>query len=189
LAVVLAFNVKVLQDAQQEAEVQEVPILQDNVIYKLMENYEAWAKRKREEVRAKRLEGFIRPGKFALKPGFVFRRSHPAVVGVDVLGGIIRPKYPLMRKDGHSVGVIHELQREKKSIHEAKLGDEVAVSIEGAIVDRHIREGETLYTDIPRDHMLALKSELKDLLSGDELAVMNEIITIKQKSDSTYGVM
>jgi len=189
LAAVLAFNVKVLQDAQQEAEAQGVPILQDNVIYKLMENYEAWAKHKREEVRAKRLEGFIRPGKFALKPGFVFRRSHPAVVGVDVLGGVIRPKYPLMRKDGHSIGVIHELQREKKSIHEAKLGDEVAVSIEGAIVDRHIREGETLYTDIPRDHMLALKSELKDLLSGDELAVMNEIIAIKQKSDSTYGVM
>ncbi|MDI6884706.1 MAG: translation initiation factor IF-2, partial [Hadesarchaea archaeon] len=144
---------------------------------------------RREKVRAQRLEGFTRPGKFVIKPGYVFRRSHPAIVGADVLGGVIKPKYPVMRKDGRQVGTIHEIQREKKGIHEARLGDEVAVSIEGAIVDRHIREGDTLYVDIPRDHVLALKGELRDLLSGDELAVMNEIIAIKQKQDSTYGVM
>lgn len=39
------------------------------------------------EARGKVLEGYIRPGKFTLKPGYVFRRSHPAIVGVDVLGG------------------------------------------------------------------------------------------------------
>ncbi len=189
LAAVLAFNVEVLPDAQAEAERQEIPILQDRVIYKLMEAYEKWSEAKREEVRAERLEAFIRPGKFALKPGYVFRRSHPAIIGVDVLGGILKPRYPLMRKDGRKAGVIHELQREKKTIPEAKRGDEVAVSIEGVIVDRHIKEGETLYVDVPRDHVLALRTELSDLLSGDELAVLDEIIAIKQKKDPTYGVM
>jgi translation initiation factor 5B len=189
LGVVLAFNVEVLPDAQTEAKQRGVPILQDQVIYKLMEAYEKWSETKREEVRAERLEAFIRPGKFALKPGYVFRRSHPAIVGVDVLGGILKPRYPLMRKDGRKAGVIHELQREKKTIPEAKRGDEVAVSIEGVIVDRHIKEGETLYVDVPRDHVLALRTELRDLLSGDELAVLDEIIAIKQKKDPTYGVM
>jgi translation initiation factor 5B len=189
LGVVLAFNVKVLQDAQDEAQVQKVPILYENVIYRLMENYEKWSKERREEVRAERLEVFVRPGKFTVKQGYVFRRSHPAIVGVDVLGGVVKPKYPIMQKDGHQVGTIHEIQREKKGVQEAKLGDEVAVSIEGAIVGRHIQEGDTLYTDIPRDHVLELKGELRDLLSGDELAVMDEIITIKQKRDPTYGVM
>jgi len=189
LAAVLVFNVKVLPDAVQEAEMQDVPILQENVIYKLMEAYENWNKQKKEEIRAKRLENFIRPGKFALKLGFVFRRSHPAIVGVDVLGGVIRPKYPVMRKDGRRVGIIREIQRERKTVPEAKLGDELAVSIEGAIVDRHIKEGDVLYVDIPRDHVIALKTELKDLLSGDELAVMDEIIAIKQREDPTYGVM
>ena len=189
LGVVLAFNVKVLQDAQDEAQVQKVPVLYENVIYRLMENYEKWSKARREEVRAERLEGFVRPGKFTIKPGYVFRRSHPAIVGVDVLGGVVKPKYPIMRKDGHQVGTIHEIQREKKSVQEAKLGDEVAISIEGAILGRHIQEGDTFYTDIPRDHVLGLRGELKDLLSGDELAVMDEIITIKQKRDPTYGVM
>jgi translation initiation factor 5B len=189
LGVVLAFNVKVLPDAQQEAERQGVSILRENIIYKLMETYEAWSKQKREEVRAKRLDAFIRPGKFIIKPGFVFRRSHPAIVGVDVLGGVIKPKYPVMRKDGRPVGVIHELQREKKTLPEARLGDELAVSIEGAIVDRHVKEGDVLYVDVPRDHALALRTELKDLLTGDELAVLDEIIAIKQREDPTYGVM
>ncbi len=189
LGVVLAFNVKVLPDAQTEAECEGVSVLHDEVIYRLLEGYEDWAKKRREEIRAKRLEVYIRPGKFALKLGFVFRRSRPAIVGVDVLGGVLRPKYPLMRRDGRSAGTIRELQKEKKSVQEAKLGDELAVSIEGGVVGRNLQEGDTLYVDVPRDHALALKRDLRDLLSGDELAVLDEIIAIKQREDPTYGVM
>ena len=189
LGAVLAFNVKVLPDAEEEARLQGVNVLRDDIIYKLLETYEDWSTRKREEVRAKRLEGFIRPGKLAIKTGYVFRRSHPAIVGVDVLGGILKPKCPLMRKDGKPIGEIKELQRERKTLHEAKLGEELAVSIEGAIVDRHIHEGDVLYVDVPREHALVLKRELRDLLSGDELAVLDEIIEIKKRTDPTYGVM
>lgn len=189
LGVVLAFNVKVLQDAQSEAEREKVPIVQENIIYRLLEQYEDWAKKKREEVRAEKLEVYVRPAKFVLKPGYVFRRSDPAIVGVDVLGGILRPKAPLMGKDGKPVGTVKEIQKDKKSVQEAKLGDELAVSIDGPMVGRHIQEGDVLYTDVPRDHVIALKRDLRDLLSGDELAVLDEIIAIKQREDSTYGVM
>jgi len=119
----------------------------------------------------------------------VFRRSDPAIVGVDVLGGVIRSKVPLMRRDGKPVGRIHEIQKDKKPVQEAKLGDELAVSIDGPMVGRHIQEGDVLYTDIPRDHVIALKRDLRDLLSEDELAVLDEIISIKQREDTTYGVM
>lgn len=189
LGVVLAFNVKILPDAQQEAEREGVSVLHDEVIYRLLEGYEDWAKQRRDEIRAKRLEGYYRPGKFVLKLGYVFRRSRPAIVGVDVLGGVLKPKYPLMRKDGRSIGTIRALQKEKKSVQEAKLGDELAVSIEDGVVGRNLQEGDVLYVDVPRDHVLALKRELRDLLSGDELAVLDEIIAIKQREDSTYGVM
>jgi translation initiation factor 5B len=189
LAVVLAFNVKVLPDAQAEAEREGVEIIKDDVIYRLLEQYENWVKKKREEVRANRLQGFIRPGKIVIKPGYVFRRSDPAIVGIDVLGGVIRTRMPLMNKEGKPVGVIRELQKDKKSVPEAKLGDELAVSIDGPMVGRHIQEGDVLYTDVPRDHVLALKRDLRDLLSGDELSVLDEIIAIKQKTDPTYGVM
>ncbi len=189
LGVVLAFNVKVLPDAQAEAEREGVRVLREEIIYRLIEGYEEWAKQKRDEVRAERLEGYVRPAKFALKPGYVFRRSHPAIVGVDVLGGVLRSKVPLMSKDGKPVGTVRELQKEKRSVAEAKIGEELAVSIEGPMVGRHIQEGDVLYTDVSRDHVLALKRDLRDLLSGDELAVLDEIIAIKQRGDPTYGVM
>ncbi|MEM3421086.1 MAG: translation initiation factor IF-2 [Candidatus Hadarchaeum sp.] len=189
LAVVLAFNVKVLPDAVSEAEREGVQILRDNVIYRLLEQYESWVKKKSEEVRANRLQGFVRPGKIVIKPGYVFRRSDPAIVGIDVLGGVIRTKAPLMNKEGKSIGSIRELQKDKKPIQEAKLGDELAVSIDGPMIGRQVQEGDVLYTDVPRDHVLALRRDLRDLLSGDELSVLDEIIAIKQKTDPTYGVM
>ena len=189
LGVVLAFNVKVLPDAQMEAKREGISVLRDEVIYKLLEIYEDWAKQKREEIREKCLEIYIRPGKFALKPGYIFRRSHPAIVGIDVLGGVLKPKYPLMRKDGRSVGTIRELQKEKQSVQKAMLGDELAISIEGGMIGRNIQEGDILYTDVPREHVIALKRDLRDLLSGDELAVLDEIIAIKQRENPMYGVM
>jgi translation initiation factor 5B len=94
-----------------------------------------------------------------------------------------------MRKDGRPVGKIREIQREKKSLTEAKAGEELAVSIEGAVVGRNVEEGEVLYTDIPRDHALKLQRELRDLLSGDEQGVLDEIIAIKRREDPTYGLM
>jgi translation initiation factor 5B len=189
LGVVLAFGVKVLPDARIMAQRENVRIVEDKVIYRLIESYEDWAKTKREEIKAKRLEGYVRPAKVALKPGYVFRRSQPAIVGVDVLGGVLRPKAPLIRGDGRPIGTVREIQKEKKPVEKAKLGNELAISIEGGVVGRNIHEGDVLYTDIPRDHVLALKRELKDLLSGDELAVLDEIILIKQREDPTYGVM
>ena len=106
-----------------------------------------------------------------------------------MLGGVLKPKTPLIRTDGKGVGTVRELQKERQPLPEAKLGDELAISIEGGVVGRNIKEGDVLYTDVPRDQVLVLKHELKDLLSGDELAVLDEIIQIKQKKDPTYGVL
>jgi translation initiation factor 5B len=189
LGAVLAFNVAILPDAKREAEIRGVPILKEEIIYKVLDDYRDFAKRKKEEIKRKKLEGFIRPGKFSIKLGFVFRRSKPAIVGVDVLGGAVRPKDPVMDKEGKQVGVIKELQKEKKTLTEAGSGEELAVSIEGPMVGRDIHEGDILYVDVPKEHVTALRSELRDLLTGDELSVLDETIAIKQRIDQTYGVM
>lgn len=189
LGVVLAFNVKVLDEAREAAKSFGIDLIEEKVIYKLIEEYEEWCKKKREEFRRKQLEGFVRPAKFVVKPGYVFRRSEPAIVGVSILGGVLLPKSPVMRQDGKHVGRIREIQREKQPVKEARMGEELAVSIEGGVVGRSFDEGDVLYTEIPPEQVLKLKGELRDLLSGDELAVLEEIISIKQKTDKTYGVM
>jgi len=187
--VVLAFNVRILDEASEAAKTMGVDIIAENVIYRLIERYDEWCAKKREEVRRKLLEGFVRPAKLSVKPGYVFRRSEPAIVGISVLGGVLLPKVPVMRADGKHVGRVKELQREKKQLTEARMGEELAISIEGGVVGRNFDEGDVLYTEIPAEQVLKLKGELRDLLSGDELAVLDEIIAIKQRQDPTYGVM
>ncbi len=187
--VVLAFNVRVLEEADEAAKTMGIDIIAENVIYRMIERYDEWCARKREEIRKRLLDGFVRPAKIAVKPGYVFRRSEPAIVGVSVLGGVLLPKAPLMRADGKHVGRAKELQKEKKQLSEARMGDELAVSIEGGVVGRNFDEGDVLYTEIPAEQVLKLKGELRDLLSGDELAVLDEIIAVRQRQDPTYGVM
>ncbi len=133
-----------------------------------------------------KLEGLTRPGKVAIKPGYVFRRSDPAIVGIDVLGGTLRPGFKLMKKDGERIGTVKELQEEQESVSEAEMGDELALSITGPLVGRQIKEGDILYVDVPAKEMATLR-EISGMLSEDEVGVMSEIIKIKQKKDPRYG--
>ncbi|KXA90887.1 translation initiation factor IF-2 [candidate division MSBL1 archaeon SCGC-AAA259A05] len=188
LGVVLAFNVKVLPHAKKEAKTRGITILENEVIYRLIEDYEEWVKKEKERIRAEKLKGLIRPGKISIKPDYVFRRSNPAIVGVDVLGGILKPDFPLMKKNGEEIGTIREIQSEKETVSEAKTGDELALSIEGPTVGRQIKEGDVLYIDIPKEQIIKLK-EMSDMLTEDEVRVMEEIISIKQENNPTYGVM
>lgn len=188
LGATLAFNVDVLPHAEEEAKNRDIKILQNDVIYRLIEDYEEWVEKERERILAEKLEGLVRAGKISIKPGYMFRRSQPAIVGVDVLGGILRPGFPLMNKKGEEVGEIKEIQSEQETIPEAEAGDELAFSIKGPTVGRQIKEGDVLYVDIPSEQVRKLK-ELSDMLSEDEVRVMEEIISIKQKREPTYGVM
>ncbi len=188
LGVILAFNVKVLKDAEELAAAEGVPIFTHNVIYRLLEEYEEWVRREREREKMRQLAALVRPGKIRILPGYVFRRSDPIIVGIEVLGGIIRPGYPLMRKDGKRIGEIMQIRDRDKVLQEARAGQEVAISIRGkAMVGRHIDEGDILYTDIPSDHASKLLTKFAGDISDDEKMVLKEIIEIKRKQNPLYG--
>jgi len=186
--VILAFNVKVLPEAREEARKSGVRIFENNVVYRLLEDYEEWVKKLVEERRMRELNSLVRPGKIRIIPGYVFRRSEPAIVGIEVLGGIIRPGYPLMREDGRSLGQIMQIQDKGKPISEARAGMAVAISIRGNImIGRHVDEGDIMYTDIPDSHAKKLISKFLNDLSDDEKLVLKEIIRIKRKQNPIYG--
>lgn len=182
LGVIIAFNVKVQPDAAEEAKRLGVKIFQDNVIYRLLEDYEKWIEEERERERMRELSELVRPGKFRILPGFIFRRSDPAIVGIKVEGGVIRPGYPVMDENGRPLGRILAIRDRDRSLPEARLGMEVAVSIQGRIlIGRHVDEGDVLYTNVPAEHARRLVAEFKDLLSKDELDVLKEIAEIKRR--------
>ena len=179
--VILGFNVKVLPDAFEEALKSEVKIFENKVIYRLMEDFFNWVRSLKEEEAKLALESLIRPGKIRLIPGYVFRRSKPAIFGVEVLAGRIKPGYPLIRADGTPVGSIVQIQERNESLREATRGMQVAISMKEPTVGRHIKEGEILYVDAPEKHLRTLLKEYKDTLTDDEKECLKEFLKVKRK--------
>ena len=188
--VIIAFNVKILPEAEEMAAKEGIKIFRHNVIYRLIEEFSNWLKQLKEEEKRKELEALIRPGKVRILPGYIFRRSNPAIVGVEVIGGVIKPGYPLMRSDGMRLGTIMQIRDRENVLKEARVGQSVAISIRGKIlIGRHVDEGDIMYTDIPREHVKIWLTKYKNELSNDEKMVLQEIIKIKRKQDPLYGLV
>ncbi|MFH1257236.1 MAG: translation initiation factor IF-2 [Candidatus Diapherotrites archaeon] len=171
--VIFAFNAKVNEAAKSEAEKRGVKIFEERVIYRLIENYEEWCGKEKEEIKRKAFEHLTTPSKILLMTGHVFRNSKPAISGVKVQLGRIRKGMDLMR-EGEVVGSIESIQSENKSLDEAKQGEEVAVSISGAVFGRNIFEGEELYSFITPNQLKELE-RLRDSLSPGEQKLLEEI--------------
>ncbi|MHA1596720.1 MAG: translation initiation factor IF-2 [Candidatus Asgardarchaeia archaeon] len=178
--VILAFNVKVLPDALEKAKELGIKIFSDDIIYRIFESYERWVSEMREVEKRKKLESIVRPGKIKIIPNYIFRMSKPAIVGVEVLSGTIKPNYELMREDGKRVGKILQIQDRGKNLQVARKGSAVAISIKGGVVGRNIKPGDILYVDIPISRIKRMVREMRDLLSEDELALLEEIRKIKR---------
>jgi translation initiation factor 5B len=178
---VLAFNSKVLPDAQAEAHDRRVPVFEHNVIYHLVDNYMDWMKKEQEARSAKEFEKFVMPVKLKILPGFVFRRAKPAVFGVEIIAGTIKSKTPMMSADGEDLGEILQIQDKGKSVSEARTGMQVAVSLEKPIFGRHINEGDTLYAKVPEAHARAMLTKFQTRLSPEELEALNEYVNFMRK--------
>ena len=184
---VLAFNVKVLPDAEEEAKTRKVPIFRHNIIYHLVDDYLRWMQRERETRERGEFERLIRPAKIRILPGYVFRRAKPAIVGVEVLAGTIKPRLRLVDENGKDIGEILQIQDRGKAIPAAEKGAQVAISIDRPIVGRHINEGDILYVSVPESHARKLLSEFSKRLSPDEIECLNELSKIMSQKKLFWG--
>ncbi len=175
LGVVLGFNVKVLPDAREEAMRVKIPIFQEIIIYRLIEEYTEWMGKEKIAGMEAALDKIVRPGKIKILPGCTFRRSKPAIVGIEILAGRIKPNYTLLHENGKKVGNILRVQDKKEDLNEAKIGMQVSISIDNAIAGRNIFEGDILYVDVPESHKRILLSKFKDSLDLDEIDLINEM--------------
>lgn len=187
-AVILAFNVKVNPDAKELAEQEGIEIFENSVIYQLYEAYNQWKILKHEQEIASSLDALIHPGKIQILQGYVFRKSDPAIVGVRVLKGVIKPKYPLIRQDGKRIGTILQIKDRNENLDEARMGQEIAISIKGPTVGRHIKEDDILYVDIPESNVKTLQRKFLDELPLDEVEALEEYIEIKRKHSEFFAM-
>lgn len=187
LKAILAFNVDILPDALSEIQKSNVPVFASNIIYSLIDDYEKWVEEQKMKMEQARLEAVIRPGAVRLLPDCVFRQSKPAIVGVQVIGGMVRTQTNLMREDGANVGEIKGIQVRNENVGSATGGQEVAISIDGPTVGRQIHEGDILYVNIPEKHSRIVEQELMPKLSEDEREVFEKFLEIKRKKEPFWG--
>jgi translation initiation factor 5B len=175
--VILAFNVKVLPEAEEEINSKKIKLIKENVIYRLVEEYLEWSKKIKEEEKNELKKKLPTPAIIKVLPGYVFRRSDPAIIGIEVELGKIKPGLILMNKNKKILGSILQIQDQGKPIPEAVKGMQVAISIKGeAFVGRNLFEGEELFSVIQRDEAKIWLEKLKDELNEEEIKYLERCI-------------
>jgi translation initiation factor 5B len=183
-AVVFAFNVKVEETAVEEARNQGVEVFSGKVVYSLIEEYSVWVKQKQAEQKKEKLNRVVLPVKMRFMHGFVFRHSKPAVIGVKVLEGRLRPGIRVFNEKGRLVGKVGAVQVQGKSIDVASKGQEVAVSIDKGTVGRNLEENKVLYSFIPQQQFSEIM-KLKQEFNFDEQELISEIADLEKKMKKT----
>jgi len=179
LGVVLAFNVKLPKEVEAEARSKGVKVFSSRIIYELVDDYMDWVREEKEREEERLFESITPVCKFKVLEGYVFRRSKPAIFGIEVLEGRLRQKAQVMNSKGKKIGEIHQIQERGKSLKEATKGMQVAVSIQEAVFGRHLEEGDVLYTYLSDEELRLLEERFGDRLSEGELKVLEEVKKIK----------
>jgi len=184
---VLAFNVDILPDAEELARSKKIPIFRGEILYRLIDDYLAWVEDYIRRRRERLFQSLVKPGKILVLEGYVFRRSRPAIVGVRVEAGEIRPRYRLVRGDGEVVGTVHQIQDRGKPIDRATRGMEVAISIREAEVGDDFEEGDYLYVYVPEDDVKTLMKEFLADLPSDYREALEEFLEIIRSRNPLFA--
>jgi translation initiation factor 5B len=180
-AVILGFNIP------SEESTETVRIITSNVIYSLMEEFEAWQEAERKAEQAKELDAMVRPCKVEVLQGCIFRQSNPCVAGVEVVAGELRTGTPLMNKDGRQLTVVKSMERNKESVAVARRGEQLAVSMPDVVAGRQLFEHDILYSAVPEEQFREIK-RLAKYLTKDEVTALKEIAEIRRRDNPLWGV-
>jgi len=183
-AVIAGFNVEPEADIKIN---ENVKIITGNVIYHIIEALVKWRKEKQLEIERDKLASLTMPGKIKLLPNACFRQSNPAIFGIKVEAGTIRPGVELINENGEEIDKIKGIQSESKSVEKALQGQEIAISLPNTTYGRQIKENQVLYIEIKEEEFRKLK-ENKKYLTASEISVLQEIANIKRKAKATWGI-
>jgi len=182
-AVILGFNIGI----EEGLETRGIKILTDEVVYKLIEELQNWQEEIRKEIEKQRIMGLASIFKLEILPQYIFRNSKPAIFGVKVLGGKLKPNILVIDEKGEEISRIKTIQSENKPVEDAEKSQEVAISLPGVTFDRQLKTSKYLYPAITESQFKKFK-ENKDLLSQDEIRILQEIAEIKRKENAVWGI-
>jgi len=185
-AAIVGFNVSIDEEAKEIIN-EKIKILTDDVIYKLIENITEFRTEKQKEIEKKRLMGLTTICKLKILHQYVFRNTKPAIFGVKVEAGKLISGLSLINEKNEKVARVKNIQSENKSVQKAKEGMEVAISLPGINYERQIKDKNILYSELGESQFKNFKKN-KDLLSPNEIKILQEIAELKRETNSDWGM-
>lgn len=184
--IIVGFNIE-SEVEEQKAKEEGVKVILNDVVYHIIEQLQVWSKERALEIERNKLKKITWPAKIKLMRNCCFRQSKPAIFGVKIEAGLLKAGTLLMNEQGEEIDRVKGIQSENKSVEEAKVGQEVAISLPNVTFGRQVKEDDVLYSSLNEQEFLGLK-ENKKYLDGQELALLQEIAEIKRKSKATWGI-
>merc|ERR1712194_156668 len=160
-ATVLAFDVKILPEAQKFSDENGIKIITANIIYHLTDAFTEHVKD--IKLKAKQDEGKDAIFPCELRIVGIFNAKHPLIMGIEVDSGVLKPGTPVCipERGMLKLGTIESLEREHKPIKQAtKLTGPVAVRIKGdksIQAGRHFEEKDQIVSLLSRKSIDCLK--------------------------------
>ncbi|VVB79264.1 putative translation initiation factor IF-2 [uncultured archaeon] len=183
--VILGFNVEPAEDIE-DVDLSKIKVLTNQVVYRLIDEFEKYRAEKQIEIERKKLEELPRIVKISILD-FVFRNTNPAIFGVKVEGGVLKQEIEMINNLDEKIGRIKAIQADKTSVQHAEKGKEVAISMPGVNFERQLKVGEFLYSQLSEFQFRKFK-EYKDILSSEEKSILQEIAAVKRRKEGTWGI-
>ncbi|TMW92096.1 hypothetical protein EJD97_013506 [Solanum chilense] len=176
-ATILAFDVKVTQEARELSDELGVKVFMADIIYHLFDQFKAYIDTIKEEKKKEVAEEAVFPCVLKIVPNCVFNKKDPIVLGVDVLEGIVRIGSPICipQKEFIDIGRIASIENNHKPVDSAKKGQRVAIKIVGfnpeeqqKMFGRHFEMEDELVSKISRRSIDILKANFRKDLSVED---------------------
>jgi Translation initiation factor 2 (IF-2; GTPase) len=181
-AAVIAFNVNVDSEAADTARYSGIKIIKGNIIYKIIDDYKAYVEEIEKLSKEQMEKDVIFPAEIHILRDSCFRVSHPAIFGMTVISGRVKPGDVIMNEEGEVIGRVKGIQNDKTPVDSAKTGDTMAMSMDEPTFGRQIKDDDVLYTRVRDSDEKLLLYKAPDLLGDDEKALLNKIIGIKKQA-------
>ena len=180
---ILAFNVKIDEDAQIYAKLNNIKIFEAEIIYHLFDKYIKYKNDLLEQRKLNAKKDAVFPCVLKIIPNNIFNNKSPIILGVEVLEGNLHINTPLIIPILNLyVGKVTSIQNNHNEVMIAKKGSSVAIKIENEenpniMFGRHFNESNELYSLISRKSIDTLKEYFKSDLTRDDALL---IVKLKQ---------
>ena len=121
-ATILAFDVRVMPDAQKFADEEGIKIFTANIIYHLFDEFTAYVEKCKLERKAEDGNKAVFPCILEMVKDACFNTKSPIVIGVNVKEGVLRPGTPLCVPDKNCLrlGIVQSMELNKKPVTQVR---------------------------------------------------------------------